>query len=296
LLDSPYDTGEIAAMTEREESGRRVLVTGASAGIGSAFAGVFAEHGFDVVLTARREDRLTALARQLERTHGIRAIVIPADLSDPAAPQKLFDETRARGLTIDALVNNAGYAVPFYFRSSPWQEHAKFIQVMVTAVAHLTHLFEPGMLERGYGRIINVASIAGLVPSSAGLTLYGASKAFVIKFSEALAAEHAGDGVHVTAVCPGYTHSEFHDVVGNRQKVERLPWPMWMDAEAVARQSYAAVMAGEVLLINGVVNRGIAAVARLGPQRAIRAVLRAGTRRLRRLERDVGAGGQRSMT
>jgi len=237
---------------------RTALITGASSGIGAAFADVFAAEGFDVVLVARREDRLRALGADLERRHGRRAHVLPADLSRPEAPGDVCAALLARGLTIDALVNNAGYGVPGTYLAVPWETHQAMLQVMVTGLAELTHRLLPGMLERGYGRVVNVASLAGLVPAPAGHTLYAASKALLIKFSEALAHEVGPRGVHVTAVCPGFTRSEFHDVTGTREKVDRLPGWLWMDADVVARQGFDAVMAGEPIYVNGRANRAIA--------------------------------------
>jgi short-subunit dehydrogenase len=268
-------------MTNKDGSGRTVLVTGASAGIGAALARVFAEHGFGLVLTARREDRLKALASEVEGRFGVPVAVIPADLADPDAPARLFEETERRGLHIDALVNNAGYGVPKYFRKQPWQVHAEFLQVMVTAVVHLTHLYEPGMTKRGYGRIINVSSLAALAPGSAGHTLYAAAKSFLVKFSESLTLEHRGDGVSVTALCPGFTLSEFHDVVGNRALVSKLPSYLWTDAETVARGAFDAVMAGRAVFVPGVVNRAIASAMSLVPEPVALAMVGRQTKRYR---------------
>jgi short-subunit dehydrogenase len=250
---------------------RTVLITGASSGIGEAFADVFAGGGFDLVITARREDRLQLLAGRIRQRHGVRVHVITADLSDRSAPARLCDEVVARGLTIDALVNNAGYGVPGAYSSSPWDRHEALLQVMVTGLAELTYRLLPPMVERGYGRIINVASLAGLVPAAAGHTLYAASKAFVIRFSEALGHEVADRGVHVTALCPGFTYSEFHDRTGTREKVSRLPRFLWMDAATVARQGYDAVMDGDALYVNGRVNRTIAALVRYLPHTIVTA-------------------------
>jgi hypothetical protein len=247
-------------------AGRTALVTGASAGIGVSLAQVFASHRFNLVITARREDRLRAVADKLRSRFGVRVTTLTADLADPSARDRLFEELAARGVAIDALVNNAGYAVPGTFATGDWPTHRAFLEVMVNAVVHLTHLFEPGMKERGYGRILNVASLAGLVPGSAGHTLYGAAKSFLIKFSESLALEHAGDGVKVSALCPGFTHSEFHDIVGNRDRVSKLPSYLWMDAETVARQGYAAVMSGKVVCVPGLVNQAIASATRFVPE------------------------------
>ena len=245
---------------------RTVLITGSSSGIGAAFAEVFAREGFDLAITARREDRLRALAERLERQHGRRVHVFVSDLSRPEAAAELCDAIAARGLVIDGLVNNAGYGVTGNYVSQSWARQQAMLQVMVTSIAELTHRLLPGMIERRYGRIVNVASLAGLVPAPAGHTLYGATKAFAIKFSEALAHEGRPHGVHVTAVCPGFTLSEFHDVTGTRDQVSRLPRWMWMDAPTVARQGYDAVMAGQWLIVNGQVNRTIALLVRLLPQ------------------------------
>ncbi len=251
---------------------KTALVTGASSGIGEAFAEVFAANGFDVVIVARREDRLRAVASRIERQYGARAHVIAADLSRRGAVSQLYDEVCTRGIAVDALVNNAGYGVPGVFTASPWERHEAMLQLMLTGVAELTHVVLPGMVERRYGRIVNVASLAGLVPAPAGHTLYGATKAFLIKFSESLAAEARPYGVHVTALCPGFTLSEFHDVTGTRAKVSRMPGWLWMDAPTVARQGFEAVMAGTPLYVNGRVNRTLALLARHVPQRLVSAI------------------------
>ena len=245
---------------------RTALITGASSGIGEAFADVFAAEGFDLVITARRGDRLRAVADRLERRHGGRVHVIVSDFSRRDAAERLCAELSVRRIDVDALVNNAGYGVPGAYTASPWSRHDEFLQVMVTAVAELTHRLLPPMVERGYGRIINVASLAGLTPPPAGHTLYAAAKAFVIKFSEALSHEVRLAGVHVTAVCPGFTLSEFHDVTGTREQMKGLPRWLWMDAATVARQGFDAVMVGTALYINGRVNRTIATLVRYLPQ------------------------------
>jgi short-subunit dehydrogenase len=253
-------------------SPRTALITGASSGIGEAFAEVFAAHGFDLVITARREERLRAVAARLEQRYRVRVHVIVADHSQRETPARLCDEVASRGLSIDALVNNAGYGVPGTFVSSPWERHDAMLQVMVVGLAELTHRMLPGMIARGYGRVVNVASLAGLVPAPAGHTLYAAAKALVIKFSEALSHEVRRHGVHVTAVCPGFTVSEFHDVTGTREQMKSLPSWMWMDAPTVARQGFEAVMAGTPIYINGRVNRTIAALVRIVPQGLVAAV------------------------
>jgi uncharacterized protein len=244
---------------------RTALITGASSGIGAAFAEVFAAEGFDLVITARREDRLRALAASLAQRYRCRVHVIVADLSAVDASVRVCENLNSQGLVVDALVNNAGYGVPGAYLASEWTRHAASLQVMV-ALAELTHRLLPGMMERGYGRIINVASLAALVPAPAGHTLYAASKAFVVKFSEALSGEVRGAGIHVTALCPGFTLSEFHDVTGTRATVSELPGWLWMDAPSVARQGFDAVMRGTPIQVTGAVNRTIALLARWVPQ------------------------------
>jgi short-subunit dehydrogenase len=249
----------------REGSGRLALVTGASAGIGQGFAEVLAEKGFDLVLTARRTDRLHTLARDLSARHRIAAHVIADDLADPRAPERIVTELSAKALHVDVLVNNAGYGVPGSYRSTEWRQQRDQLQVLVAAVAELTHRLLPAMIERGWGRVINVASLAGLLPAVAGHTLYAASKAFVVRFSEALAREVRPSGVHVTALCPGFTLSEFHDITGTRAKVNRLPRFMWLDARTVAQEGYAAVSRGDIVYVNGRINRALATAARWQP-------------------------------
>ncbi len=200
--------------------------------------------------------------------------VIVEDLADQAAPERLVTELSARALHVDMLVNNAGYGVPGSYRSAEWRQQHDQLQVMVVAVAELTHRLLPGMIERRWGRVINMASLAGLLPAVAGHTLYAASKAFVVRFSEALAREVRRDGVHVTAVCPGMTLSEFHDLTGTRAQVNQLPGFMWQDAPTVARQGYEAVMRGDIVYVNGRLNRAFARSARLLPRLVTRLMQR----------------------
>lgn len=242
-----------------------MLVTGASAGIGAALAREYARRGRALVLSARRRERLDALAAELSPR--VRCEVLAADLSLPSAPAQLHDECRDRGWEVDVLVNNAGYGLPGTYLAQPWSEHARFLQVMVGAVCELSHRFLPAMQQRGRGAILNVASLAGHVPGSAGHTLYAASKAFMIKFSQSLALENAGTGVKVSALCPGFTYSEFHDVTGTREQVSRMPSWMWMDADAVAREGIDALERGEVVHVTGRTNRAIKALTQLMPDR-----------------------------
>ncbi|MFC4820546.1 SDR family NAD(P)-dependent oxidoreductase [Dokdonella ginsengisoli] len=243
------------------------LVTGASAGIGAAFARELAARGHALILTARRSERLEALAAELRAGHGVDVQCIACDLADPAAPQFLCEEAARRGLVVDTLVNNAGYGVTGTFLSRPWATHADFVQVMMTAPTELCHRLLPGMRARGDGRIVNVASLAGLLPAPAGHTLYAASKAYLIKFSQALALENRPHGIRVCALCPGFTYSEFHDVNGARELVQDMPRWLWMDAAPVVREAFAALERGDVVRVSGRVNRAIKGFFKLLPDR-----------------------------
>lgn len=269
---------------QKDGAGRTALVTGASAGIGRAFAEVLAARGYRLVLVARRAERLEAAAAELQQRYGAEVTAMTADLAEPDAASELATELARRGLAVDVLVNNAGYGVPGRYEQSPWARHDASLRVMVTAVCELTHRLLPGMIERRWGRIINVASLAGHLPAPAGHTLYAATKAFLVRFSESLHAEHVRDGVHTCAVCPGFTYSEFHDVIGTRDKVSQMPAALWMDAPTVAAQGYDAVMSGRSVYIIGRVNRTIAWLARVMPQPLVRRVITGSGKRFRRAE------------
>jgi hypothetical protein len=249
-----------------DEPRRLCLITGASAGIGAAFARLYASHGFDVALVARRADRLQALAEDIRLRHGVEALVIPADLGEAGAADRVLAEVEAHGRVVEALLNNAGYGLRGSYASSDWAELAVQLQVMLTSVCELTQKVLPGMVERRYGRIVNVASLAGLIPGAAGATLYGPIKSFLIKFSQGLHLENLETGVHVSALCPGYTYSEFHDVNHSRQRLNKvLPGWMWLGADEVAAAGYEAAEANRAICVPGAPNKAIAAFAKLLP-------------------------------
>lgn len=243
------------------------LVTGASAGIGAALARTLAARGYDLALTARRSERLEALAEEVRLRFGVEALVLPEDLSDPAAPARLLAAVEAAGRDVDALVNNAGYGLPGVFADTGWQEQADFLQVLLHAPTELTHRVLPGMAERRFGRILNVASLAGLLPGARGHTLYAATKAYLVRFSQSLHLETRGLGVHVSALCPGFTWSEFHDVNGTRDLTRRsTPDWLWMGADEVAEAGVEAVEANRPVCVPGAPNKMIAALGRLIPE------------------------------
>jgi hypothetical protein len=252
---------------------RHALVTGASSGIGAEIAREYARRGKPLVLVARRADRLESLAAELRSRVPVE--VIAADLADPAAPARLQAECGARGLAVDTLVNNAGYGVPGRYLGKDWATHRDALQVLLVAVCELTHRFLPAMEAEGHGRILNVASLAGLVPPTAGHTLDGPTKAFLIRFSETLAKEVGPKGVHVTALCPGMTYTEFHDVKGMRATVSKLPKGIWLDAATVAKLGVEAVEAGRTRIVTGRANRLIAGLSKYLPDRLAGALIAA---------------------
>ena len=262
---------------------RTVLITGASAGIGAALARVFAARGWDLILTARRETPLRSLAADLSES-GAAVAVLPEDLADPDAPRRLFEAIGARGLTVDGLVNNAGFSRTAGFLDTDPEAQAAMIRVMLTAPVELARLFAPGMVERGYGRILNVASLAGRMPATGGDTLYGPIKGFLIQASQGLHLELRGTGVHVTALCPGYTLTEFHDANGTRAEVSAAyPGWMWMDAARVARIGYEAVESNRPAVTPGAMNTLLAGLAKHLPDRLALAMVGGHARRLKRI-------------
>ncbi len=243
------------------------LITGASSGIGRAFALLLAAQGHDLVLVARREERLAALARELGERHGIIASPLVADLAEPAGVARV--EAQIAGLArLDLLVNAAGFGTSGRFARIDSARHLEMIQLHVVAAVRLTRAALPGMIERGQGAIINVASVTAFVPLPGNVT-YAGTKAFLVGFSQTLQAELRGTGVRVQALCPGFTYSEFHDTAEyTRFSRKRIPGLLWMTADAVAAGSLKALRRGGVVYIPGLANRLLVAVGRsrlLGP-------------------------------
>ncbi|MEV0247361.1 SDR family oxidoreductase [Nocardia sp. NPDC050712] len=235
-------------------SPRTALITGASAGIGTAFAHHLAAGGYQLLLVARRGDRLKELAAQLAERHEVRCEVFAADLTDPAAPTAVLDHADQQGLNIDILINNAGLSGKTAFADTPWEVLAGEIQLMVTAQTQLAHLVIPGMKERRWGRIVNLSSVAAFAPPAASL-LYTGIKSYVLNTSQALDMELKPHGIHVTALCPGFTRTEFHDVMGTRGRADHLPGILWQQPDAVVAEGWAAVMKGKPVCVPGTVNK-----------------------------------------
>jgi short-subunit dehydrogenase len=241
------------------------LITGASAGIGAALARLMAAEGFDIALTARRRDRLETLAKEIS-PRGVRAHVWPDDLADPAAPHRLHDRARAEGIAIDILVNNAGFGTRGPFGDLDLQLQLDMIAVNITAFTALTHLFLQDMRKRGHGRILNVASMAGLQPGPF-LAVYYATKGYDYLFTEALAEELKGTGITASCLFPGVTETEWHAVAGT--KGTALGRMRGMSAEAVAQTAYDGMMAGQRTIIPGLHNKASALAVKLAPRRLL---------------------------
>lgn len=260
-----------AQQRSNELHGRVALVTGASAGIGAEFARFLAERGAAVAIVARRRERLDAVAAELQDKYGARVHVIAADLTRTEAAQEVIAECERALGGVDILVNNAGFGPTYTFADGIWEDHAKFIHLMVTSYAEFAHRVLPGMRKRNWGRIINVSSVASFTPEQSG-SIYGPCKQFVTGFSVALSLEMEGTGVHVCAACPGFTLSEFHDVMGNREHMRKLPTWLWTTVHKVVRDSWTAVDRGQSIAVIGGVNKFIVGLCRVLPESAIHAV------------------------
>jgi short-subunit dehydrogenase len=247
------------------------LITGASMGIGKELAKIFAADGHDVVLVARSEDKLQALAAELQSANGVTAHVVPADLTNPEAPASIFASLEHRGIELDYLVNNAGFGANGPFAELPLQPQMEMIQVNIDSLVALTYLALQRMLARKKGRILNIASTAGF-QAGPDMSVYYATKGFVLLFSEGVAEEVKGSGVTVTVHCPGATETAFGGTAGNDQsilfKMGAAP------ADKVARHAYKSMMKGKVIAIEGFMNWLAAFSTRFGPRAWTRKISR----------------------
>lgn len=250
------------------------LVTGASRGIGRALAREFAAHGHDLVLVARNEPELNAVAEEIRATHGVTTKVMVADLAQPDTPDQVFSRLESEGPPIDILVNNAGFGIYGKFLDADWREDRDLLQVNIVALTHLTKRFAKPMVARGRGRILNVASTGAFQPGPL-MTTYYASKAYVLSFSEALNNELEGTGVTATALCPGVTASNFQERARMHDaRIVQGKLMTMMDAETVARVGYRGSMRGKPIVIPGFMNRALAFAVRLSPRAVVTKIVR----------------------
>ncbi len=247
-------------------SPQTVLITGASTGIGYELAKLFARDRYNLVLVARNRQKLEELASLLQKEYQVNTTVIAKDLSLTDSPQELYDEINNQGIEIDILINNAGFGAYGAFAETDWAREARMSQLNMISLAHLTKLFLPSMLEKGRGKIMNVASTAAFLPGPF-MALYYASKAFVLSFSEALNKELEGSGITVTALCPGATETEF----SKRAKMEKARLfasnlIVMMSAAEVARQGYVGFMKGKPVIVTGLSNKVMTLGIRFSPR------------------------------
>ncbi len=248
-----------------------VLITGASKGIGLALARVFAREKHNLILVARSQDQLQALQTELSEKYAVEVTLFSYDLTEPGTIQRLFEQIQQQSLTVDILVNNAGYGDYGEFAHSDWEKIQGMILLNVLAVSHLSRLFLPGMIERGYGKVLNLGSTASFQPGPM-MAVYFASKAYILSFSEALAAETEGTGVTVTVLCPGPTQSNFGQVA-NMDEIalmgdvtsDKLP-----TAEEVAEYGYESLQSGQVIAVHGWLNKALTFAPRFTPRKVIR--------------------------
>ena len=230
------------------------LVTGASSGIGAEIAQQLAQRGHDLVLVARREPALRALAQRLTQTHGVCCHVMPHDLTAPDGVSALVDELAQAGARPDVLVNNAGLGLIGHHIHNAWADEQRMIDLNITALTALTHALLPAMKAKGAGRILNVASTAAFQPGP-GMAVYFASKAYVLSYSEALHHELQPLGISVTALCPGPTESEFVQVASKKHHISLADRSPFASAAGVAAQAVDAMMRGQAIIVPGLVNK-----------------------------------------
>ena len=257
------------------------LITGASAGLGIAFARAYAKRGLDVALVARRRNRLEALVFEIEAAFGVTAYAIPQDLAVYGAELAVLGALAERGRHADVLVNNAGLSIAQDFVGVPWERQRDLLMTMVVSATGLAHGVIPGMVERGYGRILNVASITAFAPGVAGHSLYPGVKSYAVKFSQALDAELRGKGIKVTALAPGSTESEFTRANGTKAAGQGAPKFLVQTAEAVAEAGVRGNEAGKLLVIPGLHNKLAVGMMRIVPEWISRPLILRGAQKFR---------------
>jgi len=255
------------------------LITGASSGIGAQFARSYARRGLNLILVARRLDRLEALAAELTAAHSIAVTCLEADLSDRAQVNGLLARIKEMKLRPDGLINNAGYSLAHTFAGTTAQQQLDFIEVCVTTPTLLARELLDHMLAQGFGRIINVSSMVAFSPGASGHTLYPAAKSYMLKFSRSLAAEVGDKGVKVTALCPGSTESEFQHSNGMDAVLKTHPARFVQTAEAVVEAAIRANEAGREFIVTGLFNKIAVAAMTLLPDGLITPLIRWGAKK-----------------
>lgn len=248
------------------------LITGASSGIGLELAKVFAKDTINLILVARSEAKLKDLAEDLQKDFGISVYVLVKDLGNYNTAKEIFDWCNQQNITVDYLVNNAGVGDFCFYADSEWHKQEQMINLNITALSYLTHLFLPGMVKRKFGKILNVASTAAFQPGP-GMSIYFATKAFVLHFSEAIANELNGSGITVTALCPGATESGFK-AAASMQESKLFKGSKVPSSKEVAAYGYKAMQKGKTVAIHGMMNYIMANSIRFAPRNLVTKIAR----------------------
>lgn len=246
------------------------LITGASSGIGEAFARALAARGYNLVLVARREDRLKVLSAEVERDFAVEAHVLPVDLSELGAAERVLAAVNGMGRPVDMLVNNAGYSIAQSFDDVPWKAQQDFLMTLVVNACGLAHGVIPAMIARGGGRIIATASLAGFAPGVAGHTLYPGAKSLMMSFTQAIDAEYRDRGLRVTAVSPGFVSTGFAAANGTDAVMAEAPRRLFLTPEQVVAAALKANDRGQVIVVPGWYNALAASLMRMLPQGLVR--------------------------
>ena len=251
---------------------KTALITGASSGLGAEFARIHASKGDNLVLVARSKEKMDILKSEIEKQFGVSVYVIAKDLSEQAAPQVIYDELQQQKIDVDYLVNNAGFGDFGVFADCKWERQLEMIHLNIAALAYLTRLFLPEMMERKFGKVLNVASTAAFQPGPT-MSVYFATKAFVLSFSEAIAYELKGTGVTVTALCPGATETGFKAAAA-LDKSSLFKGNAIAGSREVAEFGYKAMMKGKTVVIHGCMNNLMAQSVRFAPRNIVTAIAR----------------------
>lgn len=253
------------------------LITGASSGIGEAFARALAERGYDLVIVARRAHRLRILANDVTRDYAVNVEVLPMDLSELGACDRVLAAVAGMGRSVDLLVNNAGYSIPQSFADVPWKDQQDFLMTLIVNACGLAHGVIPGMIARGEGRIIATASLAGFAPGVAGHSLYPGAKSLMMSFTQAIDAEYRDKGLRATAVSPGFVATEFAAANGTDKVMGDAPRRLFLTPDQVVRAALKANDRGQVIVVPGWYNALAAGLMRALPQGLVRWALMKGS-------------------
>lgn len=253
------------------------LITGASSGIGEAFARALAERGYDLVIVARRAHRLRILANDVTRDYAVNVEVLPMDLSELGACDRVLAAVAGMGRSVDLLVNNAGYSIPQSFADVPWKDQQDFLMTLIVNACGLAHGVIPGMIARGEGRIVATASLAGFAPGVAGHSLYPGAKSLMMSFTQAIDAEYRAKGLRATAVSPGFVATEFAAANGTDKVMADAPRRLFLTPDQVVRAALKANDRGQVIVVPGWYNALAAGLMRALPQGLVRWALMKGS-------------------